>query len=655
MYRVLRLAFLVAAVAAAVVAAAAAAADEGHGGGLAGEDLVPVEEMVDPVEVIVGEAHASNGYGRARAALETLAEEEDNMKAALELGLWSLLGTTVDEGDEVIDVAAAQKWLGRAAERGLPEAQAYVGLLHSLGLARAGSVERDEALAVLHLFFAARGSSRVANAALGFRHRHALAVPGSCDTAANYYRKAAEDVAAQIVETGAEPEATAQPLSDEVKPVDGSTNSDEDIVDFYEYSASQGSPSAAVALGKLHWTGARGLARDVPAAVQHFEQAAAAGSPEAMANLGHVYAAGDDGVPQNTDAAIEWYTKAVDAGSASALNGLGFMYLHGTGVEADSTKAFDYIAKSAAMGNADAQLNLGTLYFNGETADGEPDYKRAHALFVNAAHQGRTLATYYLGLMHAQGLGTARSCASALSLFKTAVERGLQENVLKTAHAAYDDDQVVMALVRYLVVAMQGVELAQRNAAYILHHHGDESRVLALFGGSSDAVRALHLRMLALSALQGNVDANLALGDYYFDTERDYELALSQYRAGANRGHPQALFNLGYMHQHGLGLPLDLHLAKRFYDQAWETSPDAALPAGLALIGLHIQVTNDELIATTGYPLDRILLGVIGSILIIVIVFRLRVAVALGALLEQRAMSRRARRAARRAILGEGD
>jgi hypothetical protein len=31
--------------------------------------------------------------------------------------------------------------------------------------------------------------------------------------------------------------------------------------------------------------------------------------------------------------------------------------------------------------------------------------------------------------------------------------------------------------------------------------------------------------------------------------------------------HAQALFNLGYMHEYGAGLPQDFHLAKRFYDR----------------------------------------------------------------------------------------
>lgn len=51
----------------------------------------------------------------------------------------------------------------------------------------------------------------------------------------------------------------------------------------------------------------------------------------------------------------------------------------------------------------------------------------------------------------------------------------------------------------------------------------------------------------------------------------------------------QAMFNLGYMHEHGQGLPLDLHLAKRYYDQAIEVDPAAKLPVKLALVSLWMR------------------------------------------------------------------
>ena len=47
------------------------------------------------------------------------------------------------------------------------------------------------------------------------------------------------------------------------------------------------------------------------------------------------------------------------------------------------------------------------------------------------------------------------------------------------------------------------------------------------------------------------------------------------------------MFNLGYMHELGLGMKRDIHLAKRFYDMAAETSVDAKvqIPRPCFLVG----------------------------------------------------------------------
>ena len=49
----------------------------------------------------------------------------------------------------------------------------------------------------------------------------------------------------------------------------------------------------------------------------------------------------------------------------------------------------------------------------------------------------------------------------------------------------------------------------------------------------------------------------------------------------------QAFWNLGWMHENGIGLDQDFHLAKRFYDQALETNHEAYLPVTLALFKLR--------------------------------------------------------------------
>lgn len=56
-----------------------------------------------------------------------------------------------------------------------------------------------------------------------------------------------------------------------------------------------------------------------------------------------------------------------------------------------------------------------------------------------------------------------------------------------------------------------------------------------------------------------------------------------------SQSNAQAIFNLGYMHEHGHGLPLDLHLAKRYYDQAVEVDSAAKLPVMLALTSLWLR------------------------------------------------------------------
>lgn len=48
------------------------------------------------------------------------------------------------------------------------------------------------------------------------------------------------------------------------------------------------------------------------------------------------------------------------------------------------------------------------------------------------------------------------------------------------------------------------------------------------------------------------------------------------------------MFNLAYMHEQGLGMKKDWHLAKRFYDLASETSVDAKVPVALAILKLSL-------------------------------------------------------------------
>lgn len=60
------------------------------------------------------------------------------------------------------------------------------------------------------------------------------------------------------------------------------------------------------------------------------------------------------------------------------------------------------------------------------------------------------------------------------------------------------------------------------------------------------------------AASQGSTVARVKMGDYHyygFGTKIDYETAASHYRLASEQQHSaQAMFNLGYMHEQGLGL-----------------------------------------------------------------------------------------------------
>lgn len=96
----------------------------------------------------------------------------------------------------------------------------------------------------------------------------------------------------------------------------------------------------------------------------------------------------------------------------------------------------------------------------------------------------------------------------------------------------------------------------------------------------------------------------MKLGDYYYyglGTSVDYETAASHYRLASEQQHnAQAMFNLGYMHEQGLGMAKDIHLAKRCYDLAAETSTDAKVPVALALLKLNLMFNMQMLQEVSG-------------------------------------------------------
>eukprot|EP01052_Picozoa_sp_SAG31_P035508 SAG31_NODE_4295_length_3374_cov_2.224733_3_plen_593_part_00 len=437
-------------------------------------------------------------------------------------------------------------------------------------------------------------------------------------------RRLPPQAAEKVIQEAQQPQGSSRfervRLADTAEDSAKSGREDEEIIEYYEYAASKGDTRAQLAMGHLSYWGARGLAQNFEVALTWFHRAAEGGDSHAMSMLGHMYANGL-AAKQDNETALHWFDKAHALGFAGAGNGLGYMHMHGMGVAQDFAKALEFFVAASEKGNAEAHFNLGAMYIDGIGVD--QDNSKALQHFAVAAGEGHTMALYNLAVMHHNGLGTARSCDLAVQYLKNVVERGKVAflalhsrcielkcrlalshdlrvpvdagswiSVLQNASKSFDDEDYETALRMYTLAAEQGVEMAQSNAAWILDNGYGVGG--SLVKNNAERYR-LALHYFTLSAQQSNAASLLKLADYSYyglGTDVDYEGSAAYYMQASEMRSPQAYFNLGFMHQFGLGLPQDFHLAKRFYDMTLQASDSAAAqaPVFLAVGALSVSI-----------------------------------------------------------------
>ncbi|KAL6486457.1 hypothetical protein MHYP_G00058490 [Metynnis hypsauchen] len=480
------------------------------------------------------------------------------------------------------NVPHAKELFEKLALEGSPKAQTALGFLYAAGL----GVNSSQAKALVYYTFGALGGNLVAHMILGYRYWGGVGVPQSCESALTHYRLVANHVASDVSLTGGSAVQRIRLLDEVENPGSPSAMLEEDLIQYYQFLAEKGDVQAQVGLGQLHLHGGRGVEQNHQRAYEYFNQAANAGNTHAMAFLGKMYSEGSEFLPQNNETALHYFKKASEQGNPVGQSGLGMAYLYGRGVPVNYDLALKYFQKAAEQGWVDGQLQLGTMYYNGIGV--KRDYKQALKFFNLASQAGHILAFYNLAQMHATGTGVMRSCHTAVELFKNVCERGRWSERLIGAYGSFKEGDMDSALVQYLVLAEQGYEVAQSNVAFILDQK--QSRI---FSENETYPRAL--LHWTRAAAQGYTVARIKLGDYHFygyGTDVDYETAVIHYRLASEQQHSaQAMFNLGYMHEKGLGIKQDIHLAKRFYDMAAEASPDAQVPVFLALCKLGLVYT----------------------------------------------------------------
>ncbi|KAK1337256.1 hypothetical protein QTO34_001879 [Cnephaeus nilssonii] len=374
------------------------------------------------------------------------------------------------------------------------------------------------------------------------------------------------------------------------RPENLSSNSeilDWDIYQYYKFLAERGDVQIQVSLGQLHLIGRKGLDQDYYKALYYFLKAAKAGSANAMAFIGKMYLEGNDAAPQNNATAFKYFSMAANKGNAIGLHGLGLLYFYGKGVPVNYGEALKYFQKAAEKGWPNAQFQLGFMYYSGSGV--WKDYKLAFKYFYLASQSGQPLAIYYLAEMYAnrsRSVKVMQNCCGAklTFLYKGVCELGHWAEKFLTAYFAYKDGDIDSSLVQYALLAEMGYEVAQSNSAFIL-----ESKKAKII--EKEKMYPMALLLWNRAAIQGNAFARVKIGDYHYygyGTKKDYQTAATHYSIAAHKYQSaQAMFNLAYMYEHGLGTAKDIHLARRLYDMAAQTSPDAHMPVFFALVKLE--------------------------------------------------------------------
>jgi len=195
-------------------------------------------------------------------------------------------------------------------------------------------------------------------------------------------------------------------------------------------AARAGDPMGQYLLVSLYLNG-NGVSKDTDEALKWLVKSADQGYARAQSDLGAFYLMGRH-VTRDTERGAELLLKAARQGEPGAFYDLGVMYRDGLGVQKDVEKAKVHFLTAAAKRHALAQYGLARMSYD------EGDFKEAARWYEKAGDQGDLKALYNLGYMYHEGQGVARDYKKANALFLRVADQGRFEQEGSLSYKAMD-------------------------------------------------------------------------------------------------------------------------------------------------------------------------------------------------------------------------
>ena len=413
----------------------------------------------------------------------------------------------------------------------------------------------------------------------------------------------------------------------------GVPRSDVAAMGWFLRGAAKGNPSALYGVGYMHLAGIRdskgkeAQPRDAVKAAEFFRAAADAGSLEAHFHLGVMHLNGWGGLQASATHARAHFALASRGGHVLASYNLAMMLL-ASPIAGECPRALELlqrvaerhpaVADALARGADAATGSEGWTRTGSGSGSGSKSKNDANS-HSTSVDEGRALSSYLI----AAEAGVEVAASNAAWLLSRAARRGFgwRQQARRREAAARAKAELAESV---------GAS-APPSSSPISSSLPPPPRVAAY---PPTAAARLASRLYARAAAAGSTDALLKLGDFaWYGKEgkrgpfsplsfsraspssfsssnvsgRDWPAAARLYSAAARGGAASgvgivggpgggpfggggawggrsatALFNLGFAHEFGAGVPRDLHLAKRYYDAAAGASADAAVPIAMA-------------------------------------------------------------------------
>ncbi|KAL2764017.1 protein sel-1-like protein 2 isoform 1 precursor [Daubentonia madagascariensis] len=358
-------------------------------------------------------------------------------------------------------------------------------------------------------------------------------------------------------------------------------------IQLYESLAKEGSYKAQNALGFLSSYGI-GMEYDQAKALIYYTFGSAGGSMMSQMILGYRYLSGIN-VLQNCEVALNHYKKVADyiADKLEKSEGIPVEKVRLTerpenlssNSEILDWDIYQYYKFLAERGDVQIQVSLGQLHLIGRKGL-DQDYYKALYYFLKAAKAGSANAMAFIGKMYLEGNAAApQNNATAFKYFSMAANKGN-------------------------AIGLHGLGL------------------LYFYGKGVPVNYSEALKYFQKAAEKGWPNAQFQLGFMYYSGSgvwKDYKLAFKYFYLASQSGQPLAIYYLAEMYATGTGvlrscrtavekrlkflkkrrciqwhfsygielLFKDIHLARRLYDMAAQTSPDAHIPVFFALMKLE--------------------------------------------------------------------